>query len=226
MSVKLLALDTAGPRCSVALLLDGKLTELDAPAERVQAESVLPMVERLLTDAGLALARLDAIAFGRGPGAFTGLRVATSVAQGLAYGAGLPVVPVSDLAALAAAAMRIHGAERVMACLDARMHEVYWAAYEKRAEGIEPLTEESLSPPMEVTAPSTGPWFGAGPGWAAYGDALKARIAHLSGMDAALLPSAGDIARLAEIAFQRGKTVPPEQAFPVYLRDKVATPKA
>lgn len=224
--MKLLALDTAGARCSVALLLDGRLAELDAPAERIQAESVLPMVERLLADAGLKLGSLDAIAFGRGPGAFTGLRVATSVAQGLAYGAGLPVVPVSDLAALAAAAVRQHGTKRVMACLDARMHEVYWAAYASRPEGLVALCEEALSPPSEVRAPSPGPWFGAGPGWAAYGEALKARVPELAGTDPLLLPTAGDIARLGELAFQQGHRLPPEQALPVYLRDKVATPKA
>jgi tRNA threonylcarbamoyladenosine biosynthesis protein TsaB len=224
--MKLLALDTAGARCSVALLLDGKLTELDAPAERVQAESVLPMVEKLLGDAGLKLGSLDAIAFGRGPGAFTGLRVATSVAQGLAYGAGLPVVPVSDLAALAAAAVRAHRAERIMACLDARMHEVYWAAYESKAGDIVPLCAEALSPPSEVVAPSSAAWFGAGPGWGAYGDVLKARVPGLVGTDPELLPTAGDIARLGEAAFRKGERLSPEQALPVYLRDKVATPKA
>ena len=224
--MKLLALDTAGPRCSVALLLDGKLAELDIPSDRVHAESVLPLVERLLTDAGLVLSGLDAIAFGRGPGAFTGLRVATSVAQGLAYGAGLPVLPVSDLAALAAAAARLHKVERIMACLDARMHEVYWAAYEVRVGELVSLSEEALSPPAEVSPPSPGPWFGAGPGWAAYGEALKARVSPLAGMDPALLPAAGDIARLGELAFRKGQMLPPEQALPVYLRDKVATPKA
>lgn len=224
--MKLLALDTAGPRCSVALLLGGELTEMDAPAERVQAESVLPMVEKLLGDAGLKLGSLDAIAFGRGPGAFTGLRVATSVAQGLAYGAGLPVVPVSDLAALAAAAARLHQASHILACLDARMHEVYWAAYEARAGEIVLSGEEALSPPSEVSPPTGDPWFGAGPGWEAYGDVLKARVTRLSGMDPGLLPTAGDIARLGERALRKGQQLPPEQALPVYLRDKVATPKA
>lgn len=224
--MKLLALDTAGARCSVALLLDGTLTELDAPAERIQAESVLPMVEQLLAEAGLKLGSLDAIAFGRGPGAFTGLRVATSVAQGLAYGAGLPVLPVSDLAALAAAAVRLHQVERILACLDARMHEVYWSAYSVREGDIVPLCEEALSPPAEVSAPSSGPWFGAGPGWGAYREALTAQVPQLADMDAGLLPTAGDIARLGERAFRRGDRLPPERALPVYLRDKVATPKA
>ncbi|HSN18999.1 MAG TPA: tRNA (adenosine(37)-N6)-threonylcarbamoyltransferase complex dimerization subunit type 1 TsaB [Gammaproteobacteria bacterium] len=224
--MRLLALDTAGTRCSVALLLDDELRELDAPAERLQAEHVLPMVERLLAEAGLTLKALDAIAFGRGPGAFTGLRVATSVAQGLAYGAGVPVVPVSDLEALAAAAVRVHGVERVMACLDARMHEVYWAAYRARPEGLTAMTEEALSPPSDVVAPDAGPWFGAGPGWAAYGETLQSQLPALAGIDPVLVPTAGDVARLGRLALQRGAGLPPERALPVYLRDKVATPKA
>ena len=224
--MKLLALDTAGSRCSVALMLGEELQELDVPAERLQAERVLPMVEQLLGGAGLTLKALDAIAFGRGPGAFTGLRVAASMAQGLAFGAGIPVVPVSDLAALAAAAARVHRAERIMACLDARMHEVYWAAYEARPDGLVALGEEALSPPSDVAAPSAGPWFGAGPGWGAYGDALKVRIPELTGTDPALLPTAGDVARLGQAALRKGGSMPPERGLPVYLRDKVATPKA
>lgn len=225
MSRKLLAIDTAGPRCSAALLLDGAVRELVVPAERVQAESVLPLVERLLQEAGLKLRALDAIAFGRGPGAFTGLRVAAAVAQGLAYGAALPVVPVSDLAALAAAAARLHRAERVLACLDARMHEVYWAGYAIEGEVITALTEEGLSPP-EAVRPPGGSWFGAGPGWLAYGEALKQGWAgSLVGIDSGVLPTAGDIARLGETALRAGQAVTPERALPVYLRDKVATPK-
>lgn len=223
MSVKLLALDTAGTRCSVALLADGRLLERDAPGERMQAESVLPLVEQLLAEAGLALRELDAIAFGRGPGAFTGLRVAAAVAQGLAYGAGLPVVPVSDLAALAVAAMRRHEVKRVVACLDARMQEVYWAAYEAGPDGLVTLAEEALSPPGDIPA-LTGTWFGAGPGWEAYGTILRDRVA-VTGSDGTLVPTAGDVARLGELALRQGQTVAPERAIPVYLRDKVATPK-
>lgn len=223
--MKLLALDTAATRCSVALLLDGELRELDAPAEKLQAENVLPMVEKLLGEAGLKLAALDALAFGRGPGAFTGLRVAASVAQGLAYGAGLPVVPVSNLAALAAAASRRHGARRILACLDARMQEIYWAAFAVEAGSLEPLSPEALCPPGDLEPPSAGAWFGAGSGWGAYGDTLKARVSRLEGVDAAAAPTAGDVARLAERAFKQGLGLPPEQALPVYLRDKVATPK-
>jgi tRNA threonylcarbamoyladenosine biosynthesis protein TsaB len=223
--MKLLALDTAATRCSVALLLDGEVRELDAPAEKVQAESVLPMVERLLGEAGLRLGGLDALAFGRGPGAFTGLRVAASVAQGLAYGAGLPVLPVSNLAALAAAAARRHGSRRILACLDARMQEIYWAPFAVEADSLELLSPEALCPPGDLEPPAAGPWFGAGSGWGVHGDALKARVSRLEGVDAASAATAGDIARLAERAFKQGLGLPPEQALPVYLRDKVATPK-
>jgi tRNA threonylcarbamoyladenosine biosynthesis protein TsaB len=136
------------------------------------------------------------------------------------------VVPVSDLAALAAAAVRTRKAEWIMACLDARMHEVYWAAYESRPGGLVPLSEETLSPPSQVEVPSAGPWFGAGPGWAAYDEALRDRIPQLTGTDPALLPTAGDVARLGQATLLKGESVAPERALPVYLRDRVATPKA
>lgn len=223
--MKLLALDTAATACSVALLTESGLLESGMQAERVQAETLLPMVEKLLAEAGLSLAALDTVAFGRGPGAFTGLRVAASVAQGLAYGAGLPVVPVSNLAALAAAAHARQGAGRILACLDARMQEVYWAAYAATADSMEALTEESLSPPGDVVPPAGGAWFGAGSGWSAYPEALKARVTGLQGMDGTLAAGAGDIARLAYKAFRQGVAVAPERALPVYLRDNVATPK-
>jgi len=223
--MKLLALDTAASACSVALLTESGLLASGMEAERVQAETLLPMVEKLLAEAGLSLAALDAVAFGRGPGAFTGLRVAASVAQGLAYGAGLPVVPVSNLSALAAAAHTRHGAGSILACLDARMQEVYWAAYAAAGDSMEALTEESLSPPGDVTPPAGGAWFGAGSGWIAYPEALKARVTGVQGVDGTLVAGAGDIARLAYKAFRQGAAVAPELALPVYLRDKVATPK-
>ena len=247
--MKLLALDTAATSCSVALLTDAGLLETRLEAERVQAETLLPMVEKLLAEAGLSLRSLDAVAFGRGPGAFTGLRVAAAVTQGLAYGADLPVVPVSNLAALAAAAHTRHGAEYILACLDARMQEVYWAAYRVRGDSLvssaqgrlghsmapsaqgrlgdslEVLAQECLSPPGELNPPPGARWFGAGSGWDAYPEALKARVPGLQGVDGTLTAAAGDIARLAYSAFRQGSVVSPEQAIPVYLRDNVATPK-
>lgn len=223
--MKFLALDTADQRCSVALLADGRLLEREVVAERVHAEVLLPMVEQLLAEAGLRLKALDGLAFGRGPGAFTGLRVAASVAQGLAYGAGIPVVPVSNLAALAASAHRQHAAGRILAALDARMQEVYWGAFEVRGEEIKALAEESLSPPEALTVPAGGAWYGAGSGWAAYPEALKGRVSPLDGVDARCHATAGDIARLGYKALQQGGAVSPERAVPVYLRDNVAIPK-
>lgn len=222
--MKLLALDTAASQSSVALLTDKGLLEDVIQAERVQAETLIPMVGRILAQAGLKLGGLDVLAFGRGPGAFTGLRVAAAVAQGLAYASDLKVVPVSNLAALAAAAHRRHGAERVLACLDARMQEVYWAAYAFNQDDPEVLAPESLSPPANMEIPG-GDWFGAGSGWLAYPEALKARVPGLKGVDGTVMASAGDIARLAYKAFQQGAAVVPERALPVYLRDNVATPK-
>jgi len=222
--MKLLALDTATGHCSAALLVDGRLTEAATHAEKAQAEGILPLVEGLLKDAGLELAALDAVAFGRGPGAFTGLRVAAAIAQGLAYGAGLPVLPVSNLAALAHAAQRVHGAARVVACLDARMQEVYWGTFDADALRVRVLTEEQLSAPMGLKA-GPGPWFGAGSGWKAYGGKLREGVPDLTGVDGELAATAGDIARLAGPMLSRGEALPPDQALPVYLRDQVAKPK-
>lgn len=222
--MKILALDTATGRCSVALSLEGQLIEVATDAEKAQAENILPLVDGLLKDAGLELASLDAIAFGRGPGAFTGLRVAAAMAQGLAYGAELPVLPVSNLAALAHAARRVHGVGRVLACLDARMQEVYWGLFETQALLTRALGAERLSKP-DAVQPGPGSWFGAGSGWEAYGEILKPRVSELTGVDGGLLATAGDIAHLAVPALARGEGVHPEKALPVYLRDQVAKPK-
>ena len=225
--MRLLALETATEACSVALWLDGELLERFELAPRGHAERVLPWAEALLAEAGLALGRLDAVAFGRGPGAFTGLRIACGVAQGLALGAGLPVVPVSTLAALAQGAVE-EGRERVLAALDARMGEVYWGPYRRGPEGLAvPAGEEAVLPPGAVPLPEGAGWWGAGPGWAAHGEVLAARLRdRLAGRAPQLLPRAGAVARLAAAAFARGEILPPEEALPVYLRRQVATPRA
>jgi tRNA threonylcarbamoyladenosine biosynthesis protein TsaB len=167
--MKILAIDTATEACSAALLVGGHVTERYEVLGRGHAEHVLPMVDSLLAEAGIALATLDAIAFGRGPGAFTGVRIAVSVVQGLAFGADLPVVPVSDLAALAARAAVQHDARRVLACMDARMQQVYWAVFDV-SEPARPvaLTTEQVTDPAQVALPDGTPCFGAGHGFAAY----------------------------------------------------------
>ncbi len=231
--MKLLALDTATENCSAALWIDGGLIQREAEVERGHADLILTMVDELLARAGLRLGGLDAIAFGRGPGSFTGVRLAASVTQGLAFGAGLPVVPVSDLLAVAQRALsRMPGtdaaARHILVCNDARMHEVYWGCFQQSADGgpMTPVGSERVSKPSEVKLPET--WQGvavdgAGRGFAAYGEALGASLTGLLGrIDSTLLPGAAEIALLAVREVLEGRTLPPEQAVPVYLRDDVA----
>ena len=221
---RILALETSGGRCSAALLVDGELREREVIAPRGHAELLLPMVESLLAEAGIALNACDAIAFGRGPGSFTGVRIATSVAQGLAFGADLPLAPVSGLAALARGAWRRSAATRVYAALDARMDEVYLAAYALDATG-DPrvVVEEQLLPPAAApTVDGTG-WAGIGTGFGVHGAALAARLgAALAGTEPGAEPLAADVAALGALAFAQGRLVAARDAAPVYLRDKVA----
>jgi tRNA threonylcarbamoyladenosine biosynthesis protein TsaB len=220
---RLLAIDTATEACSAALWLDGEVHERYVEAPREHARRLLPMVEELLAEAGLALRDLDALAFGRGPGSFTGVRIAAGMAQGLAFSAGLSVVPVSTLAALA---QGVADADhpRLLAAIDARMGEVYWASYVLGADGLVELDGvERVCAPGEVPLPTGGGWYGVGSGWATYAELLDARLgASLVGRDGTRYPRAGDVARLAAAAFAQGSARPAEQAIPVYLRDKVA----
>ncbi|TQV65403.1 MAG: tRNA (adenosine(37)-N6)-threonylcarbamoyltransferase complex dimerization subunit type 1 TsaB [Halothiobacillaceae bacterium] len=222
--MKLLAIDTSTEACSAALLIDGKVLEEYALAPRRHTELILPMVGRLLAATALRLEQLDGIAFARGPGAFTGLRIAAGVTQGLAFGAGLPVVPVSSLAALAHAAWRLHGAEHVLTALDARMHEVYWGGWRVRGLGdVQAVDAERVVAPADVPCPEGGRWFAAGPGWAAYDEALRSRCGAVeSGRDPNLLPRAHDVALIGGQLAAHGGLLPAEQAQPVYLRDRVA----
>ncbi|GAB7532257.1 tRNA (adenosine(37)-N6)-threonylcarbamoyltransferase complex dimerization subunit type 1 TsaB [Pseudomonas sp. 3A(2025)] len=219
----LLALDTATEACSVALLHDGKVLSHYEVIPRLHAQKLLPMIQDLLAQAGLARSALDAIAFGRGPGAFTGVRIAIGVVQGLAFALDRPVLPVSNLAVLAQRAQREHGASQVAAAIDARMDEVYWGCYRATAGEMRLVGNEAVLPPEQAILPAdaTGDWFGAGTGW---GYAPRLPVS-LSGMDASLLPHAQDLLSLATFAWHRGEALPADDAQPVYLRDKVATPK-
>jgi len=219
--MNLLALETATDCCSVALLTDAGVLEDHRLAPRQHATLILPMIEGLLAQAGLARQALDVIAFGRGPGAFTGLRIAAGVAQGLALGLDRPVVPVSTLAALAQAS----GVDRVLAALDARLGEVYFGYYTRGGDGLVLAdTADGLAPPDEISLPADPAWrgVGVGPGWGAYGTVLGTRLGHrIAGVDAAVQPRAGGLARLAAAAHARGEAVSAELALPVYLRDRV-----
>ncbi len=225
--MKILAIDTATEACSAALLLDGRVTERFTVQPRGHGDLILGMMEELLQEAGLPLRGLDALAFGRGPGAFTGVRIATGVVQGAAYGSDLPVVPVSNLAALAQQCLREHGARRILAALDARMNEVYWGAFEDGGDGrVRPVGAEQVAAPDAVLLPEAHGWCGAGKGWEVYGEVLAQRLeGRLASVHAELLCRARDIAELAAAAFAGGQAVPAEQALPVYLRDQVAWKK-
>ncbi len=218
--MKLLAFETATEACSVALSIDGELRERFEIAPRRHAELALPWAEALLAEAGIAKSQLDAIAVGRGPGAFTGVRLAIAIAQGIALALDKPVVPVSTLAALA---MRGEG-PRVLAAIDARMGEVYAAAFHREGEEMVPRSAETVGTPELVQLPDTdSDWEGVGTGFAAAEGYLQRSLAsQLRRVDAAALPHAADLARLAAAAFARGESVAPERLEPAYLRDNVA----
>ncbi len=224
--MKLLALDAAGNSSSVALSIDGQIGYRDEPGEGRGGRQLIAMSDVLLADAGLPLALLDAIVFGCGPGAFTGVRLAAGVAQGLAFGADLGVIPVSDLAMLAQGAHREQGAERLMVCVDARMNEVFSGAFRIGAGGLAgPVDDERLSAPDDLELPDSSPWFGVGSGWAVYADTLVGLNSKLSGCEPQREPHARDACALAARACADGKILPPESALPVYLRGKTAWKK-
>jgi len=182
------------------------------------------MVQEVLTEAGLAVQQLDAIAFGRGPGAFTGVRIAIGVAQGLAYACDLPLLPISNLAAVAQQAASTTG--DILVCMDARMSEVYWGVFRAAADGlVTPISTEQVSAPERVElAPEQGAATGLGTGFRAY-PILRERFAILN-IDDSALPRAAEIALLAERDFAEGFAVSPAAAAPVYLRDQVAHVKS
>ena len=232
--MNLLALETATEACSVALLritADGRreVVARRRHAPRQQTELILPMVDEVLAEAGLTLRALDALAYSRGPGAFTGVRIAAAVTQGLALGADLAVIPVSSLQALAQGAARLRGADAVLASFDARMQEIYAGAFAADAQGLmQPLADEVACRPEAVPDALRAAWgrvasartLGAGSGWATYGEQLVATL-PVAAQATDLEPDAEDVATLAVPVLQTGGAVAPEFALPVYLRDDV-----
>ena len=219
--MNLLAIETSTEACSVAVVHGELLVERFEIAPRRHAELALPWTEAVLAEAGIDRHALQAIAVGRGPGAFTGVRLGISLAQGMALALDLPVVPVSTLAALALRAGAGEGA-RVIAAIDARMGEVYWCTY--RIEDGEPraLGDERVDPPAAVAIEGDG-WHAVGTGFDAQAGVLREALAgRLATIDAAALPHAADVARLGVRAHARGEALPPEQVEPAYLRNQVA----
>ena len=221
--MKILALDTATEACSVSLGIGDRSIDRYVELERGHAEQLLPMVDSVLAEGGIALTALDAIAFGRGPGGFTGVRLAASVVQGLAFGAQVGVVPISDLAAVAQRVVQLSpSVRRVLVANDARMKEVFWASFE--VEGVLTSGAERVSAAAEVLLPPDlgGAWAAAGRGllaWPALAERCRASGAELH---SDLLPRASEVLTLARLAVAAGQILDPADALPVYVRDRVA----
>ncbi|ATY83413.1 tRNA (adenosine(37)-N6)-threonylcarbamoyltransferase complex dimerization subunit type 1 TsaB [Aeromonas veronii] len=225
--MKILAVDTATEACSAALLVGDKLFSRWEEAPRDHTRKILPMVQAVLEDAGISLSDLDAIAFGRGPGSFTGVRIGISVAQGLAFGAGVPLIGISTLAAMAQGAYRLDGAEQVLTAIDARMNEVYFGRYELIDGRMQLVGDEVVSEPaalVDVRGKLAGPVTCVGTGFETYGETLSGLADELAESQVRF-PAAEDMLPLARAAWLAGEAVPVEQATPVYLRDKVTWKK-
>jgi tRNA threonylcarbamoyladenosine biosynthesis protein TsaB len=217
--LNLLALETSTPYCSVAVSAGGQVFSRHFEAGQRHAELALEVVDELLREAGIRVAELNGIAFGEGPGSFTGLRIACGLAQGLALARSLPVLGIGTLEALAEEA----GAPRVIACLDARMGEVYHAAYERTGTGLNARSAPGVYRPEAVPSAVDGGWTGCGSGFAAHGAALQARLGEaLQTVRPDVAPTAVAMLRLARPRFERGEGGDAASAAPIYLRDKVA----
>ena len=233
-NVTLLALDTATEACSVALLRGGEKTHLAQFAQREHTKHILPMVDEILAQAGITLSQVDALVFGRGPGSFTGVRIGAGIAQGLAFGADLPVIPVSNLAAMAQAAYAKYQAENVLTAIDARMNEVYfaqWQAQKVRSDFGEfldwqPMIAEQVCSPSNVIEQVAQQHHEnavlAGTGWAAYPELKEANLGKATEIT---LPSALYMLDLALPKWFAGETISPLEIEPIYLRNEVTWKK-
>ena len=226
--MRILAIDTATEACSAALWNDGNTCAHFELCPREHTQRILPIVQDILTEGGVSLTDLDALAFGRGPGSFTGVRIGIGIAQGLALGADLPMIGVSTLATMAQGAWRKQGATRVLAAIDARMGEVYWAEYQRDENGVWHGEEsEAVLKPEAVQqrlAELGGEWATVGTGWAAWPDMAQSANATLVDGNVTL-PEAEDMLPIACAMLEQGKTVAVDKAEPVYLRNNVAWKK-
>ena len=219
--MNLLAIETATETCSVALTVNGEVLERYQHAPRQHAELLLPWVEQIMAEAGISFAALDAVAFSRGPGSFTSLRIGIGVVQGLAWASDLPVIPVSSLAATAQTAVK-EGVRSALVALDARMNEVFTGSFEADSNGLMmPVAAEKVCPPENVQAPVRPDTYGIGIGFERY-NALDALAEHLIEIRPDVWPKASSVLQLAQGWLNSNKPLSAEHAQPVYLRDNVA----
>ncbi|QAV24777.1 tRNA (adenosine(37)-N6)-threonylcarbamoyltransferase complex dimerization subunit type 1 TsaB [Proteus hauseri] len=228
MSLRILAIDTATESCSVAVWNEGVVASRFEISPREHTQKILPMVKSALEEAGLTLQNLDALAFGQGPGSFTGVRIGIGVAQGIALGAELPMIGVSSLATMAEGVFRTTGKKQVLVAIDARMGEIYCAQYHRNEEGKwqGEETEAVMKPEqfLESVAHIEGEWAIAGTGWQAYPEMQKTLSQHIIETEITL-PAAQDMLPLAVYRWQEGKATKVEDAEPVYLRNEVTWKK-
>ncbi|MEM7378531.1 MAG: tRNA (adenosine(37)-N6)-threonylcarbamoyltransferase complex dimerization subunit type 1 TsaB [Pseudomonadota bacterium] len=222
MSTVLLGLDTTTEACSVAVFDGSEMHAHRFLNTREHAVKLLPMIEEMLATAGVSRRALDAIAFTRGPGSFTGCRIGTATAQAFGLALDRPLVAVSTLETLAEGAKRELGTTRVAAAIDARMGEVYWGCFEREGTRWCERVAEQVCDPGQVAAPGSGNWVGVGTGWAVHGESLAVGCPNVVRQFGKQLPDARDTVMLALPRFRRGDTVSAAEAEPVYLRDKVA----
>lgn len=224
LTLKLLAVETSTEACSAALYIDGEIQERFEIAPREHTKLILPMIDSLLADAELKPQQLDALAFSRGPGSFTGVRISTGVIQGIAFGADLPVVPVSTLAAIAQHFfIQNPQSNYAFTAMDARMGEIFWGVYRKHQQGYAELIGEEAVTLAENIVFSKKQGIGIGSGWGVYQQQLSDCLGDLLlSVEADHLPRASAIANLGVIGFEKNQAVDVENAMPVYLRNKVA----
>ena len=222
----ILAIDTSTEACSVALCCDGQTRNIFQLAVRKHNQLILPMVQDLLSESGVQLQQLDAIAFANGPGSFTGLRIACGVVQGLAFGSNLPVIAISTLRVMAQGAWRYYRCDNVVSVIDARMDEVYWGAYrlDPESQTMSSVVEDRVCKPQQVFMNGSADldWTGVGTGWK-YEEILRDRLdgIGIETVESLFYPDARDIVDLAKIEFEQGRVVAGDQVRPVYLRNKV-----
>jgi tRNA threonylcarbamoyladenosine biosynthesis protein TsaB len=220
--MKLLGIETSSTVGSIALEVDGTVEAREIATPREQTDRLLELAHELLVEANLVIGDLDGIAFGREPGSFTGLRIAAAVAQGLAVGGGLPLLPVSSLLCLAQRAWRQHGVTRALVCVDAKMGEVYWGEFAVADGVMGPIGDERIGAPQDVRPPAAVPWSAVGDGLAAHGAALASILSAADRALPELKPGAEDLFPSARRALGAGKAVGPRDALPVYLREHTA----
>lgn len=217
--MKLLAIETSTTACSIAIQHHENQFTRHLIAPMQQAKIILPMIDELLKESGLTLTSLDGIAYGAGPGSFTGIRIANSVAQGLAMAANKPLIPVSSLAILAQTAYLHHGCQTMFVAIDARMQQLYWAKYLIKNNMVSLENQERVLTPSAIPTEQCNDWYGVGDGWALYTDQLSAKInGNVAGLFPTLQPQADALLPIARSLFEQGKTVAAINATPVYLR--------